>query len=148
MALLPSPAAQAIYMHLRQAIPMRALLFLLLLFSGCSLLSTGSMKLEAAVEPSTIELTKPEPAMLRATVTNVGDGMLSVRVDVVGSEGLRVTPLSRTGFRLKPGEERTVRFRLSLTEDALPGVYRIDVIASAGSENVTARAKLRVKGSG
>lgn len=124
---------------------MRALLMLLLIFSGCTMLGGGNLKLDARVEPSSIELSKPEPAVLEATVTNVGETTLEVEVKVVGSEGLAIAPLTRSSFRLKPGEERTVRFRLVLTRDALPGIYRIDVIAGSDGENVSTKASLRVK---
>ncbi len=129
---------------------MRAVLFILLLISlllisGCTISSRQNIKLESEIVPSKINLEEPEPLYLEARVKNIGTATETVTTDVVKTEGLSVTKPSRTTFTLKPGESRTITFSASLTEDAVPGDYIIDVqVKTENGDMVWDRAKLRV----
>ena len=122
------------------------LLFLLLSLSGCTLMgSKNTVKLESEVSPSKVSLEAPEDIVVRAKATNIADKILTVDVNVVETEGLEIIRPNKTTFTLKPGESRTVEFKATLTRDAVPGDYRIDVQVKTNENDVVLdKAKLRV----
>ncbi len=128
---------------------MRALVFilLLLLISGCTISGVkDNIRVESEIVPSKINLEEPEPLSLEVRVKNVGTSTETVSADVKKTEGLSVTKPDRTTFTLKPGESRTIAFTASLTGDAVPGDYIIDVqVKTQNGDIVEDRAKVRVE---
>lgn len=121
------------------------LIVLLLFISGCITSTQRTIKLESQVVPSKVSLERPEPINVEATVTNIGTSQETITADVVKTEGLFIAYPNKTTFTLKPGESRTITFTASMTYDAVPGEYIIDVqTKTMGGDVVIDRAKLQV----
>ena len=121
------------------------LIVLLLFISGCITTTQSTIKLESQVVPSKVSLERPEPINVEATVTNIGTSQETITADVVKTEGLFIAYPNKTTFTLKPGESRTITFTASMTYDAVPGEYIIDVqTKTMGGDVVIDRAKLQV----
>ncbi len=121
------------------------LLIVLLATTGCTIGNTKNLKLSGEVVPSKISLDNTQPISLEATVKNDGTATETITIDVVKTEGVDVKRPDRTQFTLKPGESRVITFEASLTSDAVPGDYILEVtVQSQSGEYVGDRAKLRV----
>ncbi len=128
---------------------MKVIILVLLLISGCISPiigdSTQKIKLESEIIPSKISLEEPQPLSLEVRVTNVGKSIETVVADATGTEGLNVSKPSRTTLTLKQGESRIIVFNATLTRDAVPGDYRIDVqVKTESGDIVSSVARLRV----
>ncbi|MFQ5974720.1 MAG: hypothetical protein ACE5J5_00170 [Candidatus Hydrothermarchaeales archaeon] len=121
------------------------ILLAVLVTSGCTIGRAKNLKLNGEVVPSKISLDESQPIVLEATVENGGTATETIIIDVVKTEGVDVKRPERTQFTLKPGESRVVTFEASLTSDAVPGDYILEVtVQSQSGEYVGDRAKLRV----
>jgi len=105
------------------------LLVVTMLFLGCTMGSQENIRLKGAVDPGQISLDKEVPVSIEATVENIGNDTQTISVDVDGTEGLIVERPERRSFTLKPGESRVVIFVGRLEETAVPGKYRVEIVA-------------------
>ena len=115
-----------------------AVLVVTILFLGCMVGSEENIRLKGAVDPGQISLDKDVPVSVEATVENIGNDTETIEVDVDGTEGLIIERPERRSFTLKPGESRTIIFVGRLEETAVPGKYRVEVVAkteSSGSKS-------------
>ncbi len=106
-----------------------AVLIVTLLFLGCTMGSQENIRLKGKVDPGQISLDKEVPVSIEATVENIGNDTETITVDVDGTEGLVIERPERRSFTLKPGESRTIIFVGRLEESAVPGKYRVEVVA-------------------
>ena len=122
------------------------MLAIVLITSGCIVGGSGkNLKLSGEVVPSKISLDDTKSIVLEASIKNDGTATETITIDVVKTEGVDVKKPERTIFTLKPGERRIVTFEASLTSDAVPGDYILEVtVQSQSGEYVGDRAKLRV----
>ncbi|NOZ76672.1 MAG: hypothetical protein GXO65_03145 [Euryarchaeota archaeon] len=114
--------------------------------SGC-IIGAGdhSINLETEVIPSKVSLEAPEPIYILAHAKNIGTSAETISADVIKTEGLSVLKPEKTEFVLKPDESRTITFTATLTENAVPGDYIIDIqIRTKSGDLVWDRARLRV----
>lgn len=121
----------------------------LLLFLGCisPIIGDGKqkIKLESEIVPGKVSLEEPQPLSLEVSVTNIGKSTETVIADAASTEGLSVSKPSKTTLTLKPGESRIIVFNATLTKDAIPGDYIIDVqVKTESGEVVFGAARLRV----
>jgi uncharacterized membrane protein len=123
-----------------------SMLVSVLLVSGCISSSKHTIELESKVVPGKVSLERPEPINVEAKVTNIGTSQETVTVDVINkTEGLFMAYPNKTTFTLKPGESRTITFIASMTFDAVPGEYIIDIqTKTVGGDVVIDSAKLQV----
>jgi len=137
----PEPTLNRIVM----ALLLVFMLVSVLLVSGCISSSKHTIELESKVVPSKVSLERPEPINVEARVTNIGTSQETVTADVIKTEGLFMAYPNKTTFTLKPGESRTITFTASMTFDAVPGEYIIDIqTKTVGGDVVIDRAKLQV----
>lgn len=126
----------------------KILILAVLLISGCISLtgeSTHKIKLESEMMPSKISLDEPQPLTLEVRATNVGKSAETITADAANTEGLNVSKPSKTTITLKPGESRIIIFNATLTRDAIPGDYVIDVqVKTESGDVVSSAARLRV----
>ncbi len=124
---------------------MTLLLVSVLFVAGCISSSKHTIELESNVVPGKVSLERPEPINVEAKVTNIGTSQETVTADVIKTEGLFMAYPNKTTFTLKPGESRTITFTASMTFDAVPGEYIIDIqTKTVGGDVVIDRAKLQV----
>lgn len=127
----------------------KIIILVLLLISGCISPIIGDskqkIKLESEIIPSKISLEEQQPLSLEVSATNIGKSAETITADAASTEGLNVSKPSRTTLTLKPGESRIIVFNATLTRDAVPGDYIIDVqIKTESGEIVSSAARLRV----
>jgi uncharacterized membrane protein len=107
------------------------LLIALSLLLGCTVGTTHNIRLRGNVNPGQISLDKRMPVSIEASVENIGNVTQTVSVDVDDTEGLLVEKPQRLSFILKPGESRVIIFEGLLEETAVPGKYRIEIMAES-----------------
>jgi len=126
----------------------KILILVALLIPGCISLtgeSTHKIKLESEIIPGKISLEEPQSLSLEVKVTNIGKSTETITADAANTEGLNVSKPSKTTLTLKPGESRIIVFNATLTRDAVPGDYIIDVqIKTESGDVVSSAARLRV----
>jgi uncharacterized membrane protein len=107
------------------------MLFTLSLLLGCTVGTTNNIRLQSNLNPGQISLDKRMPVSIEASVENIGNVTQSVSVDVDDTEGLFVEKPERLSFILKPGESRVIIFDGLVEETAVPGKYRIEIMAES-----------------
>jgi uncharacterized membrane protein len=126
----------------------KILILVALLISGCISLTGESkqkIKVESEIIPSKISLEEQPPLSLEVRITNIGKSAETITADAASTEGLSVSKPNKTTLTLKPGESRIIVFNATLTRDAVPGDYIVDVqIKTESGEVASSAARLRV----
>jgi uncharacterized membrane protein len=105
------------------------ILLTLLLIVGCTVGSSKNIRLRGNVNPAQISLDKKVPVFIEANVENIGNSTETVSLEVDDTEGLSVEKPKRTSFTLQPGESRIISFTGILDANAVPGKYRVEILA-------------------
>ncbi|HEU4541581.1 MAG TPA: GH92 family glycosyl hydrolase, partial [Jiangellaceae bacterium] len=85
-------------------------------------------------------------ASVDVTVTNSANRPTSVQVSTAVPEGWNVDPQTVDLGRLSTGESRTVQLEVIVPDDAVPGAYPIEVVATSNIGSATASGTVDVIG--
>jgi uncharacterized membrane protein len=107
----------------------KIILLTLLLIVGCTVGNSKNIRLRGNVNPAQISLDKKVPVFIEANVENIGNSTETVSLEVDDTEGLSVEKPKRTSFTLQPGESRIISFTGILDANAVPGKYRVEILA-------------------